>query len=192
MAVDPIEEIREIIKRAHDAGDEYADAAVLATVDDDKRPSARVLLVKHVDRNGLVFYTNMESRKAQEIESNPNASLCFWWPQFKIQIRVEGKVTTIGEDEADTYFATRPRGSQIAAWVSSQSDTLHDRDKLAIEFADATDRYRGKPVPRPPHWSGYRILPESIEIWRDRPDRLHERQLFTRTQNGWKKSFLYP
>ena len=192
MTYDPIEKLNETIARARDSGDAYADAAVLATAGEEGAPSARMLLVKKVDRAGLVFYTNLNSRKAQELKANPRASLCFWWPGLQIQIRAEGTVEPVGHDEADAYFAGRPRGSQIGAWASNQSAELPGRDTLTAAFAEAAERFGDGPVPRPPHWSGFRLVPRVIEVWQGRPDRLHHRLRFARRGDTWEPSLLYP
>jgi pyridoxamine 5'-phosphate oxidase len=151
-----------------------------------------MLLLKDVDERGFVFYTNLQSRKGRQLNDNPRASACFWWEQLKRQVRIEGAVEIVSDREADEYFATRPRGSQIAAWASHQSTTIASRDELMAAVASLTARYRNQVVPRPPHWSGYRLVPERIEFWREQPDRLHERELYTRHKNGWKVTFLAP
>lgn len=189
MPYDPIEKIKKTIERA---GDEFANAAVLATVGRDQQPSARMLLVKQIDEDGLVFYTNLNSRKARELDTNSRASLCFWWPGLQIQVRVEGCVELIEDSRADEYFASRPRGSQIGAWASRQSAELAGRDALKKAFTDVSRQFHDKDVPRPPHWAGYRLVPRIIEFWYGREDRLHERQLFERHESGWKMKYLYP
>jgi len=151
-----------------------------------------MVLVKQVDHDGFVFFTNLESRKAHDLEVNPAAALCFWWPAFETQVRAEGIVETVGNNEADEYFASRPRGSQIGAWASRQSEILPSRELLKEEANNIARQYENMPVPRPPFWSGYRMRPEVIEIWIGKPDRLHERSLYTRDEGRWSVSMLYP
>jgi pyridoxamine 5'-phosphate oxidase len=151
-----------------------------------------MVLLKNADEAGFVFYTNLQSRKARQLTANPRASLCFWWPQLQRQVRVEGRIELVGDREADEYFASRPRGSQIAAWASQQSRKLASRDDLIAAVASLTAKYRGQKVPRPPYWSGYRLTADRIEFWKEQPDRLHERELYTRRANGWKIALLAP
>ena len=166
----------------------------LSTVGADGRPSARVVLLKGIDAQGLVFYTNTRSRKGREIGAHPDVSLTFWWPQLESQVRFEGKATPVGDPEADAYFASRPRVSQLGAWASDQSAPLRSRQELEDRFADLERKYEGKTIPRPPHWSGYRVPPLAVEFWRNRPGRLHERELYTRAtpQAPWTMALLNP
>jgi pyridoxamine 5'-phosphate oxidase len=167
-------------------------AMTLATVGADGQPSARLVLLKAVDDRGFVFYTNLRSRKGRELAENPRAALTFHWQPLELQIRIEGIAEQVDDEEADAYFATRERGSQIGAWASDQSEPLpHDAD-LDARVAEAERRFAGRAVPRPPHWSGYRVIPERVEFWRNRPSRLHERRLFERAGAGWRESLLYP
>jgi pyridoxamine 5'-phosphate oxidase len=167
-------------------------AMTLATVGADGQPSARLVLLKAVDDRGFVFYTNLRSRKGRELAENPRAALTFHWQPLELQIRIEGIAEQVDDEEADEYFATRERGSQIGAWASDQSEPLpHDAD-LDARVAEAERRFAGRAVPRPPHWSGYRVIPERVEFWRNRPSRLHERRLFERAGAGWRESLLYP
>jgi pyridoxamine 5'-phosphate oxidase len=164
----------------------------LATADARGRPSVRMVLLKDVDARGFAFYTNVESRKARDLAARPVAALCFHWPLTDVQVRVEGTVVPVADDEADAYFATRPRGSQISAWASRQSATLASRDVLLERVARIERRFAGAKVPRPPHWSGYRVVPRSIEFWESRADRLHERLLYVRARGGWRVRALQP
>ena len=166
----------------------------LATVGADGRPSARVVLLKGADAAGLVFYTNLNSRKGRDIAARPDVALSFWWPPLESQVRFEGRATRVSEAEADAYFASRPRESQLGAWASNQSEPLARREDLEARFAELWRKYEGKPVPRPPHWSGYRVAPLAIEFWHNRPSRLHQRELYTRDRPGapWTMTLLNP
>lgn len=192
MTSDPIARFKEVLSRAENAGIELFNAAAFATTGRDSQPSARMLLLKDADESGFVFYTNMTSLKASQLQDNPRAAACFWWVQLHEQVRVEGTVQVVGDDEADAYFATRPRGSQIGAWASDQSSELTSSDELTAAVKTLESKYLDLPVPRPPHWSGYRLVPERIEFWLGRADRLHERHLYTRQDDGWKISLLAP
>lgn len=165
---------------------------VLATTGPGGKPSARIVLLKDFDERGFVFYTNLESRKAIELKANPYAALCFYWESIHYQVRVEGPVEEVSEEEADVYFAGRPRGSQIAAWASQQSAALTDRASLEQRFTHFEEKFEGKQVPRPPFWSGLRVLPECIEFWKGFENRLHERILYVRKNDNWEQSLLYP
>jgi pyridoxamine 5'-phosphate oxidase len=164
----------------------------LATVSDDGQPSLRMLLLKDVDERGFVFYTNLESRKARELAANRRAAMNFYWSPMDRQVRVEGRVTPVTAEEADAYFASRPRGSQIGAWASRQSRPLERPGDLDSRVAEFEQKYEGAVVPRPPFWSGFRLEPASIEFWKGMPSRLHERTLFVRDGEGWRVSRLYP
>jgi pyridoxamine 5'-phosphate oxidase len=166
---------------------------MLATATRDGLPSVRAVLLKGADANGFVFYTNLESRKAGELAANPRAALCFHWKSLGRQIRIEGSVAPGGGEEADAYFATRARDSQIGAWASDQSRPLPSREAMEARFAAFRDRYAGEErVPRPPSWSGYRVCPERFEFWQERPFRLHDRVVFVREGEGWRRGRLYP
>jgi pyridoxamine 5'-phosphate oxidase len=164
----------------------------LATAGKDLDTTVRMVLLKDVDERGLVFYTNLQSLKASQMTDNPRASACFWWPQLKRQVRFEGRVELVSDQEADEYFASRPRGSQIGAWASPQSQELTSRQQLLDNVAAMTDKFKDQPVPRPPYWSGYRLVPERIEFWKEQPNRLHEREVYTRQTDGWKYTLLAP
>ena len=169
-------------------------AMAVATVDNTGLPDVRILLLKGADRRGFVFFTNFESAKGRELGATPKAALCFHWKSIRRQVRVRGPVAPVSDAEADEYFASRPRDSQIGAWASRQSCPLDSRATFEAEIAAVARRYDGGEVPRPPHWSGYRLTPLAIEFWHDRPFRLHDRLRFTRAGEGapWSKARLYP
>jgi pyridoxamine 5'-phosphate oxidase len=167
-------------------------AFALATVNDDGQPSVRMLLLKEVDDRGFVFYTNLESRKGAELARNRRAAMNFHWSPLERQVRIEGRVDPVSDDEADAYFATRPRGSQIGAWASRQSRPMDRSSDLDARVAETEKRFEGREVPRPPFWSGFRLVPSSIEFWTGKPNRLHDRQLYTREGDGWRVAILYP
>ncbi len=170
-----------------------ANAMTLATATGDGRPSARAVLLKGADPRGFVFYTNTQSRKAEELAGNPRAALLFHWKSLGRQVRIEGRVEPVAAAEADAYFASRPRISRLGAWASDQSRTLDVRATLERRLAEAEARYPTDDIPRPPHWSGYRVVPESFEFWQDMPYRLHDRTVFRRgADGGWSVVKLYP
>ncbi len=164
----------------------------LATSDAQGRPSVRMVLLKGHDARGFVFYTNLDSRKGGELAANPQASLLFHWKSLRRQVRVSGAVEPVSVAEADSYFASRGRDSRLGAWASDQSRPLADRATFEARFEQMRARFDGQDVPRPPRWSGFRVIPSMIEFWQDRAHRLHERRLFTRTDGGWDEGMLYP
>jgi pyridoxamine 5'-phosphate oxidase len=168
------------------------DAMALATTDSAGMPDVRTVLLKSWDEAGFVFYTNIESAKGSQLAANPQAALCIYWKSLRRQVRIRGKVARVSEAEADGYYASRPRGSRIGAWVSRQSRPLESRAKLEREVADFTAKYEVGEIPRPEHWSGYRVAPETMEFWVERPFRLHDRIRFTWTGQGWTRLRLYP
>jgi pyridoxamine 5'-phosphate oxidase len=166
-------------------------AMTLATVSADGQPSVRVVLLKGYDERGFVFYTNLESRKGRDIAENPRVGLCFFWEDFGRQVRVRGVAERVSDEEADAYFASRARESQLGAWASLQSSALSSREELEERFALFAERYPGA-VPRPPHWSGLRVVPSEIELWEAGAHRLHHRELYVREGDGWRRSLLFP
>ena len=167
-------------------------AVALATVDMDGLPNVRMVLLKGFDQAGFVFYTNCESAKGTEILSSMKAAMCFYWKSLRRQVRIRGPVEAVSTAEADAYYASRPRGSRIGAWASKQSRPLESRFALEKAVAEYTARYAIGEIPRPAYWSGFRIVPQGIEFWHDRPFRLHDRVRFTRAGDGWEKTRLYP
>jgi pyridoxamine 5'-phosphate oxidase len=192
MAPDPIAEFQSLLTTAKTRETSDATACALATSSASGQPSVRIVLLKDVDERGFTFFTNYTSRKAAELEANPQAALCFHWPALGIQVRVEGTTGRVSAAESQSYFATRPRESQLGAWASSQSAPLLSRDELLSRFREHELRFEGKTVPCPPHWGGYRLEPARIEIWRAGQYRLHDRQLYTRSPQGWGVETLYP
>jgi pyridoxamine 5'-phosphate oxidase len=191
IAADPIARFVEALARARAVEPFDPTAMSLATAGARGRPSARMVLLKGADARGFAFYTNRESRKGDELDANPFAALCIHWPKSEQQVRVEGRVERVSDEESDAYFATRPRGSQIGAWASAQSRPLGSREEL-VEATRAVEARFPAEVPRPPNWGGYRVVPERIEFWFGRADRLHDREVYERDGDGWKLSRLYP
>ena len=169
-----------------------ADAMALATADGDGRPSMRMVLLKGHDQRGFVFYTNLDSHKGGELAANPHAALLFHWKSLRRQVRIEGPVSAVSDEEADAYFATRGRDSRLGAWASDQSRPLPDRATFEARVTEMRERFGGGDIPRPPRWSGFRVTPLRIEYWSDRSARLHERRLFERAGSGWSEGLLYP
>lgn len=167
-------------------------AFALGTVDESGQPSVRIVLLKAVDQRGFVFYTNFESRKGRELLSTHRAAMCFHWQLLEEQVRVEGRIEVVSDAEADAYFASRARGSQIGAWASIQSRPMNEPGDLDRRIAEVEERFRDKPVSRPPHWSGFRVIPERIEFWKNMPSRLHVRHVYSRSGDGWATAQLYP
>ena len=192
MTTDPFELFAEWYGQARESEPNDPMAMALATVDPEGRPSVRMVLLKGHDERGFVFYTNLEGRKAGDIFGNPNVALLFHWKSQRRQIRIEGPVIRVTDAEGDAYFASRARESQLGAWASDQSRPLDSRATFEARYQAMVERFEGSEVPRPPHWSGFRVSPERIEFWQDRAFRLHERHLFTRVADGWTEGMLYP
>ena len=170
-----------------------SNAMALATADAQGRPSVRMVLLKGHGPEGFIFYTNFEGRKAGDLLANPHAALLFHWKSLRRQIRIEGRVERVDDATADAYFASRSRDSQLGAWASDQSRPLDSRETFMARYEEVGARFEGQDVPRPPHWSGFRLVPERIEFWQDREHRLHERQVYSRNPaGGWDKGMLYP
>ncbi|RMG94373.1 MAG: pyridoxamine 5'-phosphate oxidase [Deltaproteobacteria bacterium] len=191
-ADDPIARFAAEFERAARSEAFDASRAALATVDASCRPSVRFVLVKAHGPRGFTFYTNFESRKANDLAAHPVAALAFHWHTTGVQVRIAGPVVREDDDVADAYFASRPRGSQIGAWASPQSRPIRDRAELEAKVAEFAARFADAQVPRPPHWGGYRIVPDEIEFWYERPDRLHVREHFRRSDEGWTRTLLAP
>ncbi len=185
---------RDLLDEARAAGDPEPTAMTVATCDASGRPSARTVLLKDFDDRGFVFYTNFNSRKGQQLRANPQAALLFLWKtlRYQVQAKIEGAVQPVSAAEADAYFASRPRASQIGAWASLQSETLDARATLDARIADLEREFEGREVTRPPHWSGFRVVPDMIEFWYGVPARLHDRHHYERVDGEWTKRLLYP
>lgn len=191
--MDPMARFQELFAEASRSEAADATAMSLATADAAGQPSVRIVLLKAADARGFVFYTNLRSRKGRELAENPRAAICFHWPSIGWQVRAAGTVEAVGDAEADEYFASRPRGSRIGAWASRQSQPLAHRGDLMAQVRDIEERFAGAEVPRPPFWSGYRLVPAEIELWKSDDFRLHHRTRFTRrADGGWDATLLQP
>ncbi len=191
-SANPITEFLNAIERAASRHVDTAPVA-LGTVDASGRPSVRMVLLRGVDQRGFVFHTSYSSRKARDLAENPRAALCMHWHSLEEQIRIEGHVERLSPEESDDYFRSRPRGSQLGAWASNQSGVLTSRETLEQAYRETERHYDGQDVPRPPFWGGFRLVPDRIEFWYGRPDRLHDRLLYTRQADaGWTIDRLYP
>ena len=192
MATDPFQLFDEWFAEARTSEPNDAEAMALATADALGQPSVRMVLLKGHGPDGFVFYTNEQSAKGDQLAADPQAGLLFHWKSLRRQIRIEGAVERVSDADADAYFATRGRDSQLGAWASDQSRPLDTREHFEARFEAMEQKFDGRDVPRPPHWGGYRVVPRRIEFWFDRPHRLHERRLFTLGDGGWSEGLLYP
>lgn len=191
----PITRFREVYALANEIDRSIVpdpSAMSLATVEEGGQPAVRIVLLKAFDESGFVFYTNHGGRKGRHLVAHPHAALCFYWPPLGIQVRIEGDVARVGDLEADAYFATRPRTSQLGAWASKQSEPMESPDALTDRLAEFERKFAGGDVRRPDFWSGFRVRPARIEFWKERANRLHERHLYTRDGPGWRVEVLYP
>ncbi|HST08194.1 MAG TPA: pyridoxamine 5'-phosphate oxidase [Gemmatimonadaceae bacterium] len=192
---DPIERFRSVYALAEKIDRSIIpepNAMALATIENRDQPSVRIVLLKAFDAQGFVFYTNYEGRKGRQLLAHPRAALCFYWPPIDIQVRIEGAVSKVADSEADAYFASRQRLSQIGAWASRQSEPLESASALDDRVARYEKEFAGRDVPRPRFWSGFRVHPERIEFWKARPNRLHERHVYMKDRDGWRIETLYP
>lgn len=188
----PIQEFETWFAEAKKTKLRYPNAMALATVDKTGLPSVRIVLMKHIDEEGLVFYTNHDSKKSHDIKETQIAAVNFHWEELGKQIRITGKVEAVDPKEADEYFASRPRDSQLGAWASKQSEAMSSRAEFEERLRDYTKKFEGSEVPRPANWSGWRIIPDRIEFWIEKPYRLHDRWAYVRIPSGWQKELLYP
>ena len=189
---DPLALFDEWLGEARSSEPNDPEAMSVATATKEGRPSVRIVLLKGHGPDGFVFYTNQRSRKGEELAGYPIAALLFHWKSLRRQVRVEGPVSIVACEEADAYFASRSRDSQLGAWASNQSWALPSREEFEEKYETVRAKFEGQDVPRPPHWGGFRVSPLTIEFWSDRPHRLHERRLFTRSGESWTEGLLYP
>lgn len=192
VAKNPLEQFQSWFDDALDSGLPEPNAMHLSTASEEGRPSSRIVLLKELDNEGFVFYTNYHGKKGRDLTVNPFASLTFFWVDLERQVRIEGKVTKVSAQESDEYFAVRPRGSQIGAWVSHQSEIIPSREILEEKQKEYEQKFADKEVPRPPHWGGYRLIPNRIEFWQGRPSRLHDRLVYDLRDDNWTISRLAP
>lgn len=193
MGSDPFRLFDEWFAEAQASEPNDPNAMALATADSVGNPSVRMVLLKGHGPEGFVFYTNEESHKGQDLKENPSAALLFHWKTLRCQVRIEGEVESVPDEQADAYFATRSRDSQLGAWASDQSRPLDSRAHFEARYEEVARRFEGQPVPRPPHWRGFRLVPLTFEFWQDRPHRLHERRVFVGNNDGsWTEGLLYP
>ena len=190
--LEAIDRFDALFRRAASCDLNEPSAVTVATVDARGRPSARVVLVKGYDASGFVFYTNTRSRKGRELAANPRVAMCLFWDPLMEQVRIEGRVSPVADAEADAYWAGRHPGSQLGAWASDQSEPLPSREALEARVASFAGRFGDGPIPRPAHWSGYRVVPDRIEFWRSLPNRLHERTCYSLDNGEWRVSLLHP
>ncbi len=189
---DPVALLQTWLKDALNAEIVEPNAMCLATVDEQGNPDARFVLLRGFEERGLVFYTNSQSTKGRQLANRPHATLVFWWGALERQVRIRGRIELVSDAESDAYFTTRPRGHQLAAWVSPQSEPIPDRAWLENRAAEVEREFEGREVPRPPYWTGYRLIPDTFEFWQGRRNRLHDRLLYTRETGGWKRERLAP
>ena len=190
---DPIRQFALWYEEAQQSGNPESNAAALATATPEGRPSARMVLLRGADERGFSFFTNYESRKARELEANPYAALVFFWHELERQVRIEGRTERVSAEESDRYFQSRPRGARIGAWASPQSQVIASRDVLDSQYSESESRHPDETIPRPSHWGGYRLIPDSLEFWQGRPNRLHDRLRYTRRSDGtWLIERLAP
>ena len=189
---DPFRLFADWFAEARESESNDPDAMALATATPDGRPSVRMVLLKGHGPDGFTFYTNLDSRKGAELSANGRAALLFHWKSLRRQVRIEGPVSPVLDPEADAYFDSRSRDSQLGAWASWQSRPLDARATFETRYEEMVRRFEGQTVPRPPRWSGFRVTPQLFEFWSDRPHRLHERRVFTPADNGWQEGLLYP
>ena len=192
MSTDPFALFEEWLAEARESEPNDAEAMAIASADANGRPSVRMVLLRRAGPEGFGFFTNLDSRKGEELLANPHGALSIHWKSLRRQVRAEGRVEQVPDEEADAYFAGRSRESQLGAWASDQSRPLDSRATFETRYEEVRKRFDGQPVGRPPRWSGFRLIPDRIEFWSDRPHRLHERRLFIRAEDGWTEGLLYP